>query len=144
MITRIQQQSNTAQDDGAMMTVDDIRRVLGVTTNTLTCYDRACNWFGDNPLRAVIVAGVVGAGVWSAFWAGVVEGIIHRAGVYRLVLAAYNDIAGNLGEAWHMGDEIGWLSPVKWGLATAVGMTVFCLVMLAIRRVQTGKWGSDE
>ena len=123
-----------------MVEIEDVRRIMGVSPyRQQSLFARLYDWVCIPPRPFIVVTATCGA-----FWAGVVEGIIHQAGVYRLVLGAYNDIAGNLGDAWHIGDGIGWLSPMKWGLATAAGMTVFCLVMLAIRRVQTGKWGSDD
>ena len=124
-----------------MMDIEDIRRITGVTPyRQQSIGGRVYNWVCDHPPASLVLACTAGAVGWS----GVLETVWHWRPIVGALAAGWHDIAGNLGDAWHIGDGIGWLSPMKWGLATAAGMTVFCLVMLAIRRVQTGKWGSDE
>jgi hypothetical protein len=123
-----------------MMDIEDIRRITGVSYRQQSAATRLYWWVCDHPPAGLALACIVS----GAMWAGIFGAVWHWRGIVGALWGVWSDLAGNLGEAWHIGDGIGWLSPMKWGLATAVGMVVFCAVMAGIRRAQTGKWGGEE
>lgn len=96
----------------------------------------------DSP-AVKLLAWLGSAGVSIGFWAGIAH--VGRLG-WRWAMTGANSSNGILARlwgdcvwAWQVGNQEGWIGPLRWGIVASLGMTVICTGMAVWEWMQRRK-----